>query len=129
MDDNEKNRLEAIGKEIEYKIWRNLEEKYTKLRGNLYSFIDGHIDSISEKYDDRLDKIEERLQNVEMRLDEMDKLLDNTIKKEEVHYKDLNRLNESLYKEMDNKIKKTTLKKKTTTMMKARLLKLEKKLK
>ena len=63
-----------------------------------------------------------------MRLDEMDKLLDNTIKKEEVHYKDLNELNESLYKEMDNKIKKTTLKK-TTSMMKARLLKLEKKLK
>tara|TARA_Y100000389_G_scaffold48938_1_gene44517 strand:- start:4553 stop:4951 length:399 start_codon:yes stop_codon:yes gene_type:complete len=132
MDDRLNEKLDIISKEIEYKIWRNLEDKYNKLRGNVYSFIDGHIDDIRVDYgnlSDVISIIEKKLDSIESRLDNIEGLLDNTIKKEEIHYKDLNKLNESLYREMDDKIKKTTLKKKTTSLMKARLLKLEKKLK
>ena len=136
MDDNIKKQLDLLSCEIEKKIKNNIDEKYDRFRGNIYSFIDGHIEEISENYDKGLSKLENKvgeLENkvgeLENKMDKIDKLLDNAIKKEEVHYKDLNKLNENLYHEMDTKIKKNTLKKKTTALMKARLLKIEKKIK
>ena len=129
MDDNTKKELESLSCEIERKLKNNIDEKYDRFRGNIYSFIDGHMEDISEKYDKILNGLEKRLSNLEIKMDKIEKLLDITIKKEEVHYKDLNKLNENLYNEMDSKIKKSTLKKKTTALMKARLLKIEKKIK
>ena len=43
MDDRLNEKLDIISKEVEYKIWRNLEDKYNKLRGNVYSFIDPSV--------------------------------------------------------------------------------------
>ena len=103
---------------------------------NMFSFIDNQCQDIKTELAEIKEVTSGRLNSIDETLDELRESIMRIKFKEEGRYNDLIRLNESTYKTLNNEMetlvadikKKSIAKKMNTALLKARLVKLEKKI-